>query len=645
MESPSEKDKVAGKESIKQVSHSPAKYYFFADNESPVFEYDLQSTSFSVATVEMPYANLPLNFAGACMPEEGKVFVCGGLTKYNDVISDKFFAFDAATSRFEELPPMSTPRYSFCLLWLDNRLYVLGGRTYGTDQEALLRSCEYFDFNTKTWTPIASMKERRCSFQTFVYKGEIWVLGGYTDVNTRSTIIEKYNPGTNTWTKLPLKLQLGFESGQLMSFEDNKVVIFGGQSSSAPTYYCHEIDLARGTILNLGMMLTPCFMGKVISTQTHALVFGEDEKGIDTFQAFNFESKLWEAFFPENINLIMAGFKKLSMGAKTVQVKDSESKEGLGVPAESISKSVFLFGTDDEPFIVSIDKVTFSIQSWPCPLPLRLRNYQAACRVNDSKVLFAGGVTRDMAKVSIRTYLLDLKTFKVIECQKLNYARFAFEMVSLDGYIYAIGGRQIVDLESTVTSKCERFDLQTLKWERIPSMNFSRSSCMTLAHQGKIYVAGGHYYNYGSLTTIESYDPKVEEWSILKLELPVALEAGASFFDTNRQEWVILGGKGPSGLLDTVLTTKLPSSPQEPGEFASDIFIVQERCLQKTFTNDHQVIVLGGTDNFQRFVEVLDKNTYFHQDEETIRLLQNLTRTLSKLNFNGNFLRPNSLVE
>jgi hypothetical protein len=56
------------------------------------------------------------------------------------------------------------------------------------------------------------------------------------------------------------------------------------------------------------------------------------------------------------------------------------------------------------------------------------------------------------------------------------------------------------------------------------------------------------------------------------------------------------------------------------------------------------VIILGGTDDFPRFAEVLDKNTFFHQDEETSRLLKNLTSTLSKLNFNGNFLRPNTLV-
>lgn len=644
MDSPVNDDKSKDLDANQDDAPLEEKYYFFADEEIPVHEYNVAKASFSAVDLELPYANLPLNFAGASRRADGIIYLCGGLTKYNDTISDKLFEFDPVEKKLKELPSMDTPRYSFCLLCLDYKLYVLGGRTYGNDQEALLRTCQYFDLATNKWTSVASMKERRCSFQAFVYNGEIWALGGYTDVNTRSTIIEKYNPSTNTWTKLPFRLQVGLESGHIASFENNKVILFGGQNSLSPSYYCHELDLLNGTILNLGMMLSPCLMGKVISTSTHAYVFGQDDRGIECFQSFNFQRKAWEAFVPENINLIMAGFRKLTMGSSAVHVKHSDQNSTFNLPAESILKSVFLFGTDDEPFIASIDKVTFSMQSWPCPLQLRLKNYQAACRVNDTKVLFAGGVTRDMTKVSNRTYLLDLKTFKAIECQRLNYARFAFEMVYLDGYVYAIGGRHIFDHEPVVMSKCERFDLQTLKWEIISAMNFSRSSCMVLANQGKIYVAGGHYYNGGSLSSVECFDPKVEEWSNYKIQLPIALEAASSFFDKTREEWIIIGGKAPTGLIDAVLTSKIPSGLQEPGEFSSDIFIVQERCLQKTFLNESQVIILGGTDDFPRFAEVLDKNTFFHQDEETSRLLKNLTSTLSKLNFNGNFLRPNTLV-
>jgi hypothetical protein len=66
--------------------------------------------------------------------------------------------------------------------------------------------------------------------------------------------------------------------------------------------------------------------------------------------------------------------------------------------------------------------------------------------------------------------------------------------------------------------------------------------------------------------------------------------------------------------------------------------------LPKFFTNDSRLIILGGTDNFERFSEVLDKTTYFHNDEDTLKLQAALGKTMAFLNFNCNFLRPNAIV-
>ena len=49
----------------------------------------------------------------------------------------------------KKMPDMIHIRYNFPLLYIDNRLYAFGGRQYGDNHEAILKDCEFFDFNKK----------------------------------------------------------------------------------------------------------------------------------------------------------------------------------------------------------------------------------------------------------------------------------------------------------------------------------------------------------------------------------------------------------------------------------------------------------------------------------------------------------------
>lgn len=618
--------------------------YMFADNEKPVFRYNELINTFEIIEVTSPTASLIFNYGCAVTRSPSSILLIGGLNKYSDAISKAFLSFNPIDNSITELPAMIKPRYSFSAVLLDNKLYVLGGRTYGGDQEALYRHCEVFDFTTNLWTEIAPMKERRSSFQAFVFRGEIWVLGGYSDIDNRTTIIEKYDPKTNKWTKLPFRLQLGFESGHVISIEDNKVILFGGQSLIGSTHYCHEIDLVEGTVLNISMLPFPCCMGKVFISDKFAYVFGEDDRGVEVFQAFNLATKTWDAFLPNNLNLIMTGFKRVAIGAPTLTVKHSALIPSPKQGAAQCANFHFLFGTDDEPFIVFVDKSSFEMFIYPCPLDLRLKNYQGACRISDTQVLLTGGINREMTRASDYTYIVDLVTFKVTECERLHYPRFAFELVKLGDYVYALGGRQMTDIGVISINKCERFNVLTHKWERIQSMHFSRSSSMATAIKNKIYVAGGFHADSLSVSSIESFDPTTEEWTLHDLQLPLPVEAGAAYYDQNSDRWVMIGGKSAIELMDNIIAVKPPADQYEVTPFNSDAFIVQNRCLHKIWRTDRHLVIFGGTDNFARFSEVLDPQTFYHQDELTEKLQSHLSKTLAKLNFNGNFLRPNSFA-
>ena len=69
------------------------------------------------------------------------------------------------------MPPMNNIRYTFPLLFHQNRLYAIGGRTYGkgSDPKTFRDQCEYFDLNLKTWNNLPSLNLGRVTHSAFVY--------------------------------------------------------------------------------------------------------------------------------------------------------------------------------------------------------------------------------------------------------------------------------------------------------------------------------------------------------------------------------------------------------------------------------------------------------------------------------------------
>ncbi len=82
-------------------------------------------------------------------------------------------------------------------IYHENKLYSLGGRTYGEDEQAILDYCECYDFDENYWEMIAPMQERRCSGFCFIYHNFIYVAGGYTGHLTRNPYFEKYDIENN----------------------------------------------------------------------------------------------------------------------------------------------------------------------------------------------------------------------------------------------------------------------------------------------------------------------------------------------------------------------------------------------------------------------------------------------------------------
>ena len=102
---------------------------------------------------------------------------------------------------------MSTERYDSCAAYVNNRLYIIGGRVASGQSVATV---EAYNFSTKEWELAPSLLEARSGAVCGVVGGQIYIVGGafYPNDYSLSTLLqtaEVFNPTTGLWSyTLPL---------------------------------------------------------------------------------------------------------------------------------------------------------------------------------------------------------------------------------------------------------------------------------------------------------------------------------------------------------------------------------------------------------------------------------------------------------
>ena len=231
-------DKWTKKKSMPRPAHHPAlatsngKIYvcggFVAPEKAPiqiggawqpiedVWEYDPANDSWKELTP------LPTKLGSAVAVEAyGKIHVIGGVTTVEgskapfftpmgscNVLSTNY-VYDPATEKWESRKPMAVPRNHAFAAAVNNKIYVIGGRTghgfimVATNTDAV----EEYDPANDMWSaPKERMPTPRSGGGYGTDGRRIYVAGG--EVTTKQLIgafrgIEAYEPATNSWTALP----------------------------------------------------------------------------------------------------------------------------------------------------------------------------------------------------------------------------------------------------------------------------------------------------------------------------------------------------------------------------------------------------------------------------------------------------------
>mmetsp|Transcript_18983 Transcript_18983/g.8839 ORF Transcript_18983/g.8839 Transcript_18983/m.8839 type:complete len:104 (-) Transcript_18983:298-609(-) len=99
---------------------------------------------------------------------------------------------------------MQHSRADHAIVFADKYVYVMGGIQYESDM--VLKTCERYDLENKTWTFFNSMKLGRSGHTAVADARRIYVSGGYIGYSNLTDSIEYFDMSTDEWYTLGVKL-------------------------------------------------------------------------------------------------------------------------------------------------------------------------------------------------------------------------------------------------------------------------------------------------------------------------------------------------------------------------------------------------------------------------------------------------------
>ena len=168
--------------------------YLFGINERKedcILAFDSNTEKFT--SNEIPQGLEIWNYSSALYLAPDKIVLSGGINKTYSEITKKSFIYNPIAKNIIPLPLMNQARYTHMSTIFEEKMFVMGGRTYGSDDVALLSHVEAFDQKNKCWLVLANMNKPRCTGFVCIYRGGLYVFGGYTGPLKRSKVIERYD--------------------------------------------------------------------------------------------------------------------------------------------------------------------------------------------------------------------------------------------------------------------------------------------------------------------------------------------------------------------------------------------------------------------------------------------------------------------
>jgi hypothetical protein len=446
--------------------------------------------------VSGPYMLAIHNDFTATLLPNGKVLVAGGAGTIAEL-------YDPATRTWNTTGSLNYSRYgSAATLLANGKVLVAGGMQ--TSPGYAISSCEAYDPDTGTWTPvlgypkaIASMQATRTGHtMTLLPNGQVLVTGGWSSSYNVPTVtyssVEVYDPPSGTWTIIsPLTTARAGQTATLLP--NGKLLVAGGGvicSYAGASSYCSTLSSAELYDVPGGFWTATGSMAIPRLSQTASLL--------------------------TNGQVLVTG------GANSTTTELYDSSSGTWTATGSLNTA---------------------------------REFHTATVLPNGKVLVAGGGTWGGPTVYVSsTELYDPVAGTWATANSMNDARGAHTATLLpNGKVLVAGGIWDVDnpyFTAYTQFTAELYDPVSGTWMLTNSMTTARCShTATLLPSGKVLVAGGVNYNgttINNLSSAELFDPAAGTWTAT-----TAMTTARSFHTatllTNGLVLVAGGAGGPSG--------------------------------------------------------------------------------------------------
>ncbi len=163
----------------------------------------------------------PVDNAGAAAVGS-YIYVAGG--RIENVVTNKFWRYDAADDTWTELPSMPIPRFGPAMQAIGDRLYVLGGAiSHGQDYESMM----VFDIPSQRWTVYENaIAYERVAPASAIIDNKIALVGGRTSDEFNVPFCDLFDPENDSWTTCNAMHQPRSDFG--LSSVNGRLVAVGG---------------------------------------------------------------------------------------------------------------------------------------------------------------------------------------------------------------------------------------------------------------------------------------------------------------------------------------------------------------------------------------------------------------------------------
>jgi hypothetical protein len=174
-------------------------------------------------------------------------------------------------TELENIPHEYTYRYANSGVLYKDAIILTGGSNSGYSYNI---SCDVFKYTprTNTWEKLPSMKHKRSSHATIIYKGQLYAIGGFVGCGICVEEVEKYDFSSQEWLEVA---SLPEEWSQpYIAVANDMLFAMGGRNRREYTVNCYVLNKVKSEWSRVASMPRSCMDGCCAVARNQIYIFG-----------------------------------------------------------------------------------------------------------------------------------------------------------------------------------------------------------------------------------------------------------------------------------------------------------------------------------------------------------------------------------